>query len=74
MGSPDAAARLAQNARVVRDLEILTDRVTCRLVAEHALLHCKTCGSGERVLVEPRPDFLAAVRAFIHAHSDCAAA
>jgi hypothetical protein len=52
-------------------LAVVTGWVTCRLVADDALLHCKRCGLGSRVAAVPRPEFLLAVRAFIRGHVDC---
>lgn len=52
-------------------LATVTGWVTCRLVADHALLHCKRCGLGSRVAAAPRDEFLLAVRTFIRAHGDC---
>ena len=49
----------------------ITGWVTCRLVDEHALLHCKRCGRGDRVGSAPRPDFLVSVRGFVRQHEDC---
>jgi hypothetical protein len=49
----------------------ITGWVTCRLVDEHALLHCKRCGRGTRVLAAPRRAFLVSVREFVHEHEDC---
>jgi hypothetical protein len=54
-------------------LAAVTGWVTCRLVDDHALLHCKRCGLGVRVAAAPRGEFLLAVRAFIRSHGDCAA-
>jgi hypothetical protein len=54
-------------------LATVTGCVTCRLVGDHALLHCKRCGLASRVGAAPRGEFLLAVRAFIRAHGDCPA-
>lgn len=49
-------------------LAVVTGWITCRLVDEQALIHCKQCGLGQRVNASPRPDFLQAVRSFIRVH------
>ena len=58
--------------RDVGSFKAITGWVTCRLVDEHALLHCKRCGRGARVLAAPRQEFLVSVRGFVHEHDDCA--
>lgn len=53
------------------DTRLATERITCRLVEDHALLHCKGCGLGTRTRTQPRRQFLDDVRAFIRSHRDC---
>ena len=67
VASPD----LGPIGQDVESLKPVTGWITCRLVDEYALLHCKRCATGERVIATPRPAFLSAVRAFLHAHDDC---
>jgi hypothetical protein len=57
--------------RDVESLKSITGAVTCRLVDDHALLHCKGCGVDGRVQATPRREFLAAVRAFVGEHEHC---
>ena len=68
-----AVPDLGPVGRDVDSLKPVTGWITCRLVDEHALLHCKRCATGERVGATPRPEFLSAVRAFLRAHDDCSA-
>ena len=55
----------------VESLKAITGSVTCRLVDDNALLHCKRCGREAEVAATPRRDFLAAVRSFVGEHEEC---
>jgi hypothetical protein len=66
MKEPHAGA-----TQLAEGLATVTGWVTCRLVADQALLRCKRCGVGSPVAAAPRPGFLRAVRDFIRSHGDC---
>ena len=55
----------------VESLKAVTGSVTCRLVDEHAVLHCKRCGKQVQVAAAPRRDFLSAVRRVVAEHEEC---